>query len=61
MEELPFNPIQRSDKVEQLVMQGDKRRYYRFRYAKFYGGIVTCIRRSKFDPSRRSKFDPLDD
>jgi uncharacterized Fe-S cluster-containing radical SAM superfamily protein len=42
MEELPFNPIQRSDKVEQLVMQGDKRRYYRFRYAKFYGGIVTA-------------------
>lgn len=23
-------------------MQGDKRRYYRFRFAKFYGGIVTA-------------------
>lgn len=23
-------------------MQGDRRRYYRFRYAKFYGGIVTA-------------------
>jgi uncharacterized Fe-S cluster-containing radical SAM superfamily protein len=39
---LPFDPIQRSEKVEKIVMQGDKRRYYRFRYAKFYGGIVTA-------------------
>jgi uncharacterized Fe-S cluster-containing radical SAM superfamily protein len=38
----PFDPIQRSKDVESLVMQGDKRRYYRFRYAKFYGGIVTA-------------------
>jgi uncharacterized Fe-S cluster-containing radical SAM superfamily protein len=28
--------------VEKIVMRGDKRRYYRFRYAKFYGGIVTA-------------------
>jgi len=39
---LPFDSIQRSREVEQDVMQGDKRRYYRFRYAKFYGGIVTA-------------------
>lgn len=39
---LPFDPIQRSHDVEKIVMQGDKRRYYRFRYAKFYGGIVTA-------------------
>jgi uncharacterized Fe-S cluster-containing radical SAM superfamily protein len=38
----PFDPIQRSRDVESLVMQGDKRRYYRFRFAKFYGGIVTA-------------------
>jgi uncharacterized Fe-S cluster-containing radical SAM superfamily protein len=25
-----------------MIMKGDKRRYYRFRYAKFYGGIVTA-------------------
>lgn len=37
-----FDPIQRSKEVESLVMQSDKRRYYRFRYAKFYGGIVTA-------------------
>jgi uncharacterized Fe-S cluster-containing radical SAM superfamily protein len=39
---IPFDPIQRSNEVEQMVMQGDKRRYYRFRYAKFYGGIITA-------------------
>ncbi len=39
---IPFDPIQRSSEVEQMVRQGDKRRYYRFRYAKFYGGIVTA-------------------
>jgi uncharacterized Fe-S cluster-containing radical SAM superfamily protein len=39
---LTFDPIQRSIEVEKLVMQGDKRRYYRFRHAKFYGGIVTA-------------------
>jgi uncharacterized Fe-S cluster-containing radical SAM superfamily protein len=38
----PFDPIQRSNEVEQIVMQGDKRRYYRFRYAKFYNGIITA-------------------
>lgn len=37
-----FDPIQRSHEVERMVMQGDKRRYYRFRFAKFYGGIVTA-------------------
>jgi len=42
IEMLSFDPIQRSNEVEQIVMQGDKRRYYRFRYAKFYGGIVTA-------------------
>lgn len=39
---LPFDPIQRSQEVEKIVMQGDKRMYYRFRFAKFYGGIVTA-------------------
>jgi uncharacterized Fe-S cluster-containing radical SAM superfamily protein len=37
-----FDPILRSHEVERMVMQADKRRYYRFRYAKFYGGIVTA-------------------
>ena len=38
----PFDPIKRSHDVEQIVMQGDKRMYYRFRYARFYGGVVTA-------------------
>lgn len=39
---LPFDPIQRSREVEQIVMRGDKRCYYRFRFAKFYGGVITA-------------------
>jgi uncharacterized Fe-S cluster-containing radical SAM superfamily protein len=42
MLELPFDPIKRSLDVENVVMRGDSRRYYRFRYAKFYGGIATA-------------------
>ena len=38
----PFDPIQRSKDIESLVMQGNARRYYRFRFAKFYGGIATA-------------------
>jgi uncharacterized Fe-S cluster-containing radical SAM superfamily protein len=38
----PFDPIQRSKEIERIIMQGDKRRYYRFRFAQFYGGIVTA-------------------
>lgn len=39
---IPFNPIQRSKVIESLVMKGNARRYYRFRYARFYKGIITC-------------------
>jgi len=66
---IPFDSIQRSIEVEQIVMEGDKRRYYRFRYAKFYGGIVTadavgcnllcayCWNYSRnLDPSRYGEF-----
>lgn len=37
-----FDPVCRAREVEKLVMDGDKRRYYRFRHAKFYGGINTA-------------------
>lgn len=40
--ELPFDPIERSLKVESAVMVGDARQYYRFRHTQFYGGIITC-------------------
>lgn len=38
----PFDPIERSKEVELIVMSGNARRYYRFRFAKFYGGIATA-------------------
>lgn len=38
----PFDPIARSKEVENIIMQGEKRAYYRFRYADFYGGIITA-------------------
>lgn len=37
-----FDPICRAKEVEKIVMLGDKRRYYRFRHANFYGGINTA-------------------
>ena len=39
---LPFNPLQRAEEVEELVMKGQKRKYYRFRPARYYGGIATA-------------------
>lgn len=40
--QIPFDPIQRSKEVELIVMKDNARAYYRFRYAKFYGGIITA-------------------
>ncbi len=42
MLELPFDPIQRAEEVEQIVCKGDSRKYYRFRFSRYYGGIVTA-------------------
>lgn len=39
---LPFDPVCRSRQVEAQVMSGNRRKYYRFRAAGFYGGIVTA-------------------
>ena len=39
---LPFDPIKRAKEVEELVMEGLARKYYRFRPAKYYGGIATA-------------------
>jgi uncharacterized Fe-S cluster-containing radical SAM superfamily protein len=39
---LPFNPVERAEKVENFVMKDLERKYYRFRYARYYGGIVTA-------------------
>jgi len=40
--ELPFDPVKRSGEVERAVMHGDRKKYYRFRYAGYYGGIATA-------------------
>ena len=39
---IPFDPVKRAKKVEKSVMKDSKRKYYRFRFAPYYGGIVTA-------------------
>lgn len=39
---MAFDPIERSFYVENVVMSGNKRKYYRFRHSLHYGGIVTA-------------------
>ncbi len=38
----PFDPIKHSNEVEGLVTKAEKRSYYRFRPAPYYGGIATA-------------------
>ena len=38
----PFDPFVRASEVEKIVMEGSRRKYYRFRYSRHYGGIVTA-------------------
>lgn len=40
--DFPFNPLQRAEEVERLVLKNGKRLYYRFRPAPYYGGIATA-------------------
>jgi uncharacterized Fe-S cluster-containing radical SAM superfamily protein len=37
-----YDPIKRAQDTAQIVCQGNQRRYYRFRPARFYGGIGTA-------------------
>ncbi|MCJ7445848.1 MAG: radical SAM protein [Methanotrichaceae archaeon] len=39
---MAFDPLKRAAIVENLVMKGDARQYYRFRWTEFYNGIVTA-------------------
>lgn len=48
-----YNPIDLSEKTENIVIDNNKKKYYRFRPAGFYGGIATadavgCNLRCKF-------------
>lgn len=38
----PFDPFERALEIEKMVMDGRRRKYYRFRYSRHYGGIVTA-------------------
>lgn len=38
---IEYDSLELPEKIEQKVVRGDKRKYYRFRKAKFYGGIAT--------------------
>ena len=40
--EFPFDPLKRSQEVENLVTRDKERLYYRFRPAPYYGGIATA-------------------
>ncbi len=40
--DFPFDPLVRSEEVENLVTRGSKRSYHRFRPAPYYGGIATA-------------------
>ncbi len=42
MIDLPFDPINRARETEMAVMQGNRRKYHRFRAAPYYGGIATA-------------------
>ena len=39
---VPFDPMERAKETEALVMKDGKRKYYRFRASRHYGGIVTA-------------------
>jgi uncharacterized Fe-S cluster-containing radical SAM superfamily protein len=40
-----FDPIRKAEDIARIVTRGEQRKYYRFRPAKFYGGIATgdCV------------------
>ena len=37
-----YNPVKRAEEVARVVCRDDLKRYFRFRPAKFYGGIATA-------------------
>ncbi len=58
-----FDPIELSRRLETLVARDDSRKYYRFRGARFYGGIATgdvvgCNLRCVFCWTGRPRDDP---
>ncbi len=39
---MPFDPLEVTKSVEEIVCRGKKRKYYRFRWTRFYGGSATA-------------------
>lgn len=37
-----YSPLELGNKIKEIVVQGEKRKYYRFRDSEFYGGIATA-------------------
>jgi uncharacterized Fe-S cluster-containing radical SAM superfamily protein len=37
-----YDPLVMADKTREVVCQGNRRKYHRFRPARFYGGIATA-------------------
>jgi len=37
-----YDPIEMAGETREVVCRGDRRKYYRFRPARFYGGIATA-------------------
>ncbi len=42
MPQIPFDPLKRANEVEEIVCKDNSRKYYRFRFSRYYGGIVTA-------------------
>ncbi|MDH5443563.1 MAG: radical SAM protein [Hadesarchaea archaeon] len=58
-----YDPIELARRLEEIVARGDERKYYRFRAARFYGGIATadcvgCCLRCAFCWSRAPLTNP---
>ncbi len=58
-----YDPIKLSENIERLVLDKNKKKYYRFRPTRFYGGISTadtvgCNLRCKFCWSKNSVWNP---
>jgi uncharacterized Fe-S cluster-containing radical SAM superfamily protein len=37
-----YDPVRKAEETSWVVCRGDSRKYYRFRAARFYGGIATA-------------------
>ena len=37
-----YDPVELAERMTEVVTRGDRRKYYRFRRARFYGGIATA-------------------